>query len=63
MQTSKARTLLKATLQTDVQFIESMRVYSEKTQCVLPRYENRLHFRQSGTLWTKRGSAVRADRF
>jgi len=44
MQTSKARTLLKATLQTDVQFLESVRVYSEATQCELPRYENRLHF-------------------
>jgi len=51
MQTSKARTLLKATLQTDVQFKESMRVYSEKTQCVLPRYENRLHFDFDETKW------------
>lgn len=44
MQRSKARTLLRATLQTDVQFLESVRVYSEATQCELPRYENRLHF-------------------
>ena len=44
MQTSKARTLLRATLQTDVQFLESVRVYCEETQCAPPRYENRLHF-------------------
>jgi hypothetical protein len=51
MQSSKARALLKATLQTDVHFIESMRVYSEKTQGVLPRYENRLHFDFDETMW------------
>ena len=41
---SKARALLKATLQTDVDFIKSMREYYEKTQCELPRYQNLLHF-------------------
>jgi len=51
MQTSKARMLLKATLQTDVQFKESMRVYLEKTQGVLPRYKNRLHFNSSEQMW------------
>jgi len=51
MQTSKARTLLKASLQTDVQFKESMRVYLEKTQGVLPRYKNRLHFNSSEQMW------------
>jgi len=51
MQTSKARALLKATLQTDVQFKESMRVYLEKTQGVLPRYKNRLHFNFDEAMW------------
>jgi len=51
MQTSKARTLLKATLQTDVQFKESMRVYLQKTQGMLPRYKNRLHFNSSEQMW------------
>ena len=51
MQTSKARTLLKATLQTDVHFLESMRVYCQKTQCVVPCYENRLHFDSDEAMW------------
>ena len=63
MQTSKARTLLKGTLQTDVQFKESMRVYLEKTKGVLPRYKNRLQFDFNEEMWTKCGSAVPAGRF
>jgi len=51
MQTSKARTLLKATLQTDVQFKESMRVYLQKTKGVLPRYKNRLQFDFNEEMW------------
>ena len=51
MHTSKARTLLKATLQTDVHFLESMRVYCQKTQCVVPCYENRLHFDSDEAMW------------
>ena len=50
-QTSKARALLKATLQTDVDFIKSMRDYFEKTQCVLPRYQNWLHFEFNEANW------------
>jgi len=51
MHTRKARALLKASLQTDVQFKESMRVYFEKTQGVLPRYKNRLHFDFNEQMW------------
>ena len=51
MHTSKARTLLKATLQTDVHFLESMRVYCQKTQCAVPCYENRLHFDSDEAMW------------
>jgi hypothetical protein len=51
MQQSKARTLLKATLQTDVQFKESMRVYFEKTHSILPCYKNRLHFDFDEAMW------------
>jgi len=51
IQTSKTRTQMKATLQTDVHFIESMRVYFEKTHCVLPRYDNRLYCDFDEKMW------------
>lgn len=51
MQTSKARMLLKETLHTEVEFLDSMYAHLKTTEGTCAFYENRLHFESSEQMW------------